>query len=151
MKKTTNNLFSMLLFTLFVFALQACSAGNGGDEPWKNNQLMEPSDLADMLNHPEAPQPIIFCIGPQAIIPNSIDIGPTGNKENLQKFRYQLEELPKDANIVIYCGCCPFSRCPNVRPAFNLLNEMKFTNQKLLNLKQNIKVDWIDKDYPISN
>jgi thiosulfate/3-mercaptopyruvate sulfurtransferase len=150
MKKTSFNLRSIILLALFAFALQACSAGNGGDDPWTAKQLMEPSDLADVLNQPDSPQPYIFCIGPQAIIPNSIDIGPAGNKANLEKFRKELKELPKDADIVIYCGCCPFSRCPNVRPAFKLLNEMKFTNQKLLNLKQNIKVDWIDQGYPLN-
>jgi len=51
---------------------------------------------------------------------------------------------------VIYCGCCPFEHCPNVRPAFQLLNEMKFTNQKLLNLSTNLKTDWIDKGYPVA-
>jgi len=149
MKNTATYLRSLILFALFAFVLQACSAGNGGGDPWTAKQLMEPSDLAKVLNDPEAQQPVIFCVGPQAIIPNSIDIGPAGNKENLKKLKKELEKLPKDANIVIYCGCCPFSRCPNVRPAFNLLNEMGFTNQKLLNLKQNIKVDWIDKGYPL--
>jgi hypothetical protein len=150
MKSFKTHLRSLILFAILAFALQACSAGNGGD-PWTAKQLLEPSDLVAVINNPQSPQPIIFCVGPQAIIPNSIDIGPTGNKENLKKMKKELEKLPKDANIVIYCGCCPFSRCPNVRPAFNLLNEMGFTNQKLLNLKQNIKVDWIDKGYPLSN
>ena len=60
-------------------------------------------------------------------------------------------ELVKVINIVIYCGCCPFEHCPNIRPAFNLLNEMGFTNQKLLSLQKNIKADCIDKGYPVSD
>jgi hypothetical protein len=60
-----------------------------------------------------------------------------------------LEKLPKDASIVVYCGCCPYRSCPNVRPAFNLLNSMGFKNHKLLDLPQNIKVDWIDHGYPV--
>ena len=43
----------------------------------------------------------------------------------------------------------PYKNCPNVRPAFTLLNEMKFTNHKLLDLPANLKVDWIDKGYPM--
>ena len=57
----------------------------------------------------------------------------------------------KKRNIVIYCGCCPFKDCPNIRPAFSLLNSMKFTNHKLLNLPLNLKTDWINHGYPMSN
>jgi thiosulfate/3-mercaptopyruvate sulfurtransferase len=62
--------------------------------------------------------------------------------------RQQLSKILKDARIVIYCGCCPLEHCPNVRPAFILLNDMKFTNAQLLNLEHNVKTDWIDKGYP---
>lgn len=150
MKTTTITLKMVYIAAFIAFVLQACAAANGGGDPWTKQQLMEPADLAKVLNDPQAPQPIVFNIGPQAVIKNSIDIGPAKDKTNLKKFREQLEKLPKDANIVIYCGCCPFSRCPNVRPAFSLLNEMGFKNQKLLNLTHNIKVDWIDHGYPIN-
>jgi thiosulfate/3-mercaptopyruvate sulfurtransferase len=61
-----------------------------------------------------------------------------------------VSKYPKDADIVIYCGCCPFKDCPNIRPAFNLLKEMNYTNTKLLNLPHNLKTDWADKGYPMS-
>lgn len=121
------------------------------DEPWTQKQLLEPADLAKTLNNSNAKQPYIFSIGPGATIKGSIDIGPVHDEENLNKFKDALSKLPKDADIVIYCGCCPFEHCPNIRPAFSLLNEMKFTNQKLLNLQHNLKADWIDKDYPVNN
>ncbi|MEP6468019.1 MAG: rhodanese-like domain-containing protein [Parafilimonas sp.] len=120
-------------------------------EPWTQDQLLEPGDLAKTLNNPQAKQPYIFSVGPAATIKTSIDIGPARDKENLNKLALQLDKLPKDADIVIYCGCCPFDRCPNIRPAFKLLNEMKFKNQKLLTLTQNVKVDWIDHGYPTNN
>ena len=120
-------------------------------EPWTQEQLLNPSDLAKTINNVNAKQPYIYSIGPAATIKGSIDIGPARDKENLDKLKEQLSKLPKDANIVIYCGCCPFEHCPNIRPAFTLLNEMKFTNQKLLNLEHNIKVDWIDKGFPVNN
>ncbi|HCS20823.1 MAG TPA: hypothetical protein DIW47_09730 [Bacteroidetes bacterium] len=59
--------------------------------------------------------------------------------------------MSRDAEIIIYCGCCPFSDCPNIRPAFEVLNELKFTNPKLLNLPKNLKADWIDKGYPMND
>jgi hypothetical protein len=80
-----------------------------------------------------------------------LDIGPAHEKTNLDRLKQELENLPRNADIVIYCGCCPFEHCPNIRPAFRLLNEMKFTNQKLLNIPHNIKTDWMDKGYPVQS
>jgi hypothetical protein len=122
---------------------------NYQNEPWSQKQLLEPADLARTISDPSAKQPVIISIGPGAVIKNSIDIGPAKEKANLDKLKQELKKLPKDASIVIYCGCCPFEHCPNVRPAFTLLNEMKFTNHKLLNLEHNIKIDWISKNYPV--
>lgn len=148
--KNIKNLCVKISAIVFLLLVSLNISAQNQTEPWTNQQLLEPADLAKVLNNPKAEQPIVFCIGPQALIQNSIDIGSTNNAENLKKLEKQLEKLPKDANIVIYCGCCPFKNCPNVRPAFNLLNEMQFENQKLLNLPRNIKVDWIDKGYPVS-
>jgi thiosulfate/3-mercaptopyruvate sulfurtransferase len=69
-------------------------------------------------------------------------------KENMDKLKKELGGLLKETNVVVYCGCCPFEHCPNVRPAIDVLKEMKFTNYRLLNLPHNIKTDWIDKGYP---
>lgn len=119
-------------------------------EPWKTGQLIEPKDLVAILNNPSSPQPLIFNIGPAGSIKNATDIGPASKKENLDKLKLLLSKEKTDRDIVIYCGCCPFKNCPNIRPAFKLLNEMKFSNQKLLNLTQNLKADWIDKGYPMA-
>jgi hypothetical protein len=121
---------------------------NADPEPWTAGQLMAPADLAAVLNNPGAKKPMVYSVGPGALIKGSIDIGPAHEKENLDKFKKALSHLPKNADIVIYCGCCPFDRCPNIRPAFTLLNEMKFTNARLLNLEHNIKTDWVSKGYP---
>lgn len=120
------------------------------EEPWKPEQLLQPADLAKALADPQAKKPYIFCVGPGAIIKGSIDIGPARDSSNLNKLRLQLGRLPKDAAIVIYCGCCPFVHCPNIRPAFTLLNDLKFSQPRLLNLEHNVRVDWIDKGYPVT-
>ena len=138
---------SVLMTILVAFITFSCQAQN---DPWTQQQLLAPSDLAKTLNNPKSPQPIIFAVGMQPIVKSSIEIGPTMVAENLNKLKQQLGKLPKNAAIVVYCGCCPFSRCPNIRPAMALLKEMQFTNYKLLNLPQNVKVDWIDKGYPMN-
>jgi hypothetical protein len=75
-------------------------------------------------------------------------MGPAHEKSNYEKLKLQLAKFSRNADIVIYCGCCPFEHCPNIRPAFTLMNEMGFTNQRLLNIQHNIKTDWISKGYP---
>lgn len=119
-------------------------------EPWTSNQLMEPADLAATISDPQSPQPFVISVGPGAVIKGSRETGPASQKANLKKLENQLDTLRRDANIVIYCGCCPFNKCPNIRPAFTLLNKMGFRNHKLLNLSHNVKTDWIDRGYPLS-
>ena len=144
-------ILSLLFFvmTTSVFATGELSSQVQND-PWTQQQLLAPAELAKVLNNPKSPQPIVFSIGMQAIIKGSIDIGPVMRADNLNSLKQKLTTLPKNSKIVVYCGCCPFSRCPNVRPAMALLKSMEFTNYRLLNLPQNIKVDWIDKGYPMS-
>ncbi len=141
----------ILLFSLSA-SIHAFSLTNtpGQGDPWSPEQLLAPADLAKTLNNPKTSQPIIFSIGMDAIVKGSVDIGPVMMKENLNLLKQKLEKLPKNSQIVVYCGCCPFSRCPNVRPAMDLLKSMQFSNYKLLNLPQNVKVDWIDKGYPMN-
>jgi hypothetical protein len=117
-------------------------------ENWTKEQLMQPADLAKVVNAGKD-LPVLLSIGPKAYIPNSVNIGMVKDKENLDKLKKELKSLPKDKKIIVYCGCCPFEHCPNVRPAIKVLMDMKFTNYQLLNLEHNIKTDWIDKGYPV--
>ena len=111
---------------------------------------MEPAELSSIIKE-NKPIPVIFSIGPGAIIPHSKDIGMIKEAENMAKFKVELASLPKDTQIVVYCGCCPYEHCPNVRPAIQLLKDMKFINYKLLDLPHNIKIDWVNKGYPTQN
>jgi thiosulfate/3-mercaptopyruvate sulfurtransferase len=149
MNKTRVVFISLFAFAVIVFAFYKLT-GQSGDEPWTQKQLLEPAKLAKILTEAGSPQPLVYSIGPMPIIKNSIDIGSAGEDDNLKKLEPDLGKLSRDADIVIYCGCCPFNRCPNIRPAFKSLNEMGFKNHKLLNLPHNIKVDWIDHGYPVS-
>lgn len=124
---------------------------NRQKEPWTEKQLMATAELAEKLNSGKTAGTYIFNIGPSGKIKNSITIGPTQQAENMARLKKQLAKIPKGSEIVIYCGCCPFESCPNIRPAFELLNEMKFTNARLLNIPKNLKVNWIDKGYPMQN
>jgi hypothetical protein len=123
----------------------------GQTEPWTTEQLLEPQSLAILINDSLASKPLIINIGPAGSIKGSIKIGPANDKDNLEKLRYLLSNEDKKRTTVIYCGCCPFKNCPNIRPAFLLLKKMKFTDPKLLNLPNNLKIDWINHQYPMAN
>lgn len=141
-------LISFLLLASLLFAFRQ-PVSEVQTDPWRQDQLMEPADLAQIINDSSAAKPVIYSVGPGTDIKGSTGFGPAQEKENLEKLKAALLKLPKDTSIVIYCGCCPFEHCPNIRPAFNLLNEMGFTNHKLLNLSHNIRVDWISKGFPV--
>lgn len=147
--KTKIILLSIISIALVAFAFKNFSVEES-KEPWTKEQLMEPADLAKIINTPSSKKPVIYSVGPGGHIKGSIELGPAQEKENLDKLKTAIGKLSKETEIVIYCGCCPFEHCPNIRPSFELLNEMKFTNHKLLNMPHNLKVDWIDKNYPMN-
>ncbi|MCW3161475.1 rhodanese-like domain-containing protein [Chryseobacterium oryctis] len=136
----------------FAFGLVICLAimvkAQIIEELWKPSQLMETKTLASLIEKNQAKKMLILSIGPDAVIKGSVNIGPTNDKGNVEKLKSYLKNVKKDKEVVIYCGCCPFSRCPNIRPAFKTLMSLGYKNAKLLNVPNNIKTDWIDKDYP---
>ena len=135
----------LFLIAILFFPFKNLLAQN--PENWTKDQLIQPSELATVLKSNKA-LPLIFSVGPAATIPHSVGIGMIKEKTNLDKYKKQLNKLPRNTKIVVYCGCCPYEHCPNVRPAIDVLKKMKFTNYYLLNLPHNIKTDWIDKGYP---
>jgi len=132
-------------FAIISFGFQQCKAQKPIN--WTKDELIQPSALAKTIES-NKDLPLIYSVGPGVVIPHSIDIGMVKDSQNLQKFKNSISKLSRETNIVIYCGCCPFDHCPDVRPAVALLKEMKFTNFHLLNLPDNIKTDWISKGYP---
>ncbi|MCU7550492.1 rhodanese-like domain-containing protein [Chitinophagaceae bacterium LB-8] len=146
-KKTIRILSCALVMAIFIVAT---AFAQFQDEPWKPEQLMAPSVLAEMINKPGSELPLIISVGPAGLIKGSVEAGPTSEKQNLKKLEKLLANESKSRSIVLYCGCCPFINCPNIRPAFSLLNKMGFTKHKLLNLSRNVKADWIDKGYPVN-
>ena len=116
-------------------------------------QLINPEDLVKILQSPKGVKPIILNIGPyllyvQAHIPGSEYIGAGSDPMGIASLRKRVKGLPHNKFIVLYCGCCPWSHCPNVRPAYNELHQAGFTKVKVLYIAGNIGTDWVDKGYP---
>lgn len=142
-------MFNRSLLSLIMFLWLGGLSAQTSTKPWTDDQLMNPEALANILRNPAAQQPLIFNIGPMENIKGATSIGPTKDKNNLAKLKQALSTIPKDRMVIIYCGCCPIRVCPNIRPAFVLLKEMKFTRPKLLNLEHNLKTNWIDLGFPM--
>lgn len=118
--------------------------------PWTDKQLIEPAALASAIKAGGSKIPLIYNIGVVEDIPGAQHIGAASKEESLQKLKKVVAGLPKNKAMVVYCGCCPFAKCPNIRPAFSALTKMGFTNVKLLNLATNLQTDWISKGYPLA-
>jgi thiosulfate/3-mercaptopyruvate sulfurtransferase len=106
-----------------------------------------------MLN--SADKPLVLQIGShvlyaEAHVPGSEYVGAAGTSAGLQALRERVAGLGKGQTIVIYCGCCPWGKCPNIRPAYELLQSLGFSNVKALYIPDNFGTDWVNKGYPVA-
>ncbi len=117
--------------------------------------LVQPATLAAQLKVQAQPAVVILQVGSRALfdqahIPGAVYAGPAGQPEGLPVLKSAVEKLPKDAPILIYCGCCPWSRCPNIAAAFDELQALKFTRVSVLYIAENFGADWVDHGYPVA-
>jgi thiosulfate/3-mercaptopyruvate sulfurtransferase len=115
--------------------------------------LINPEDLVNTLQSPKGEKPLVLNVGPhllymQAHIPGSEYIGAGSDSQGIESLRRRVKPLPRKTMIVLYCGCCPWSHCPNVRPAYNELHKAGFSNVKVLYIADNFGADWVYKGYP---
>lgn len=116
---------------------------------------IQPEDLVSVLKSSKVPKPLIIQVGfrvlyVQAHIPGSEYIGPASSPDSIRQLRKRVESLPRTQSIVLYCGCCPWNKCPNVNPASKELHSMGFKNVKILYIANNFGADWVDKGYPVA-
>jgi len=116
-------------------------------------QLLQPEDLVRILKNSEKEKPVILQVGSRVMfsqqhIPGSEYAGPGSTQSGIQALEDTVSSLPKNRRIILYCGCCPWDRCPNVGPAYRRLHELGFTNVKVLYLASNFGDDWVGKGYP---
>jgi thiosulfate/3-mercaptopyruvate sulfurtransferase len=135
-------------------AKQAAGAQHHASQ-WTAQQTVEPAALLREIAEPGSHHPIVVCVGFRTLyegahVPGASFDGPAMNAAGLADLRKWARNLPRSANIVIYCGCCPLAHCPNVRPAFAALHSMGFTHVRLLLLPQDFAHDWVEAGYPIS-
>jgi len=117
-------------------------------------QLIQPQELNRLLHAGGGDKPLVLQVGSrvlfaQAHIAGSEYVGPGSQDEGLQQLKTRVSMLPRKTLIVLYCGCCPWNRCPNIAPAIRLLRDLGFTRVKALYLADNLGTDWVEKGYPV--
>ncbi|BDC49119.1 hypothetical protein F183_A14350 [Bryobacterales bacterium F-183] len=120
-------------------------------DPWTAKDLMSPADLAALVEK-KSGVPVFYVGFPalykQAHIPTAKMTGPCRQQSGLDLLKAELASMPKNKEFVLYCGCCPWDHCPNVRPAWKMVKEMGFTKAKLVTIPTNLHTDWSSKGYP---
>ena len=96
----------------------------------------------------------MICVGfsflyESAHVPGSVLYGPARETSGLKSLEAAAQAWPRDRSVVVYCGCCPFKQCPNIRPAFAALKRMGFTRLRLLELDPDFRTDWLQKGLPV--
>jgi hypothetical protein len=127
---------------------------NAPAHAWTAADLVQPADLVKELDGASDSKPTVVCVGFPFLyrtghVPQAVLHGPARTAEGLAELRAWAKDLPRTTHVVIYCGCCPLTQCPNVSPAVTALREMGFTHVRVLDLPKNFATDWIGKGYPI--
>ncbi len=120
---------------------------DNGDIVYASNELIAPEVVAQKIINNEQGM-YIFNTGPVDDIKGAINIGPVEQAKYLDKFKQIVDTLDPTSKVYIYCGCCPLAVCPNLKPAYALLQAKGFAEYKVIQMVQGIEEDWISKGYP---
>lgn len=157
MTRTFRSLTLLALATWFLTThgtLSCLSAAPSPSDPWNSAQTISAADFAKELQQKHDRSPVIIYVGVRTLysgghIPGAVFQGPGSTEQGLANLKKFATTLPKDSNVILYCGCCPLDRCPNLRPAFTTLSEMGFSHLRVLILPTSFAADWVEKGYPV--
>jgi len=135
----------------FPLAFAALCFAQQTSDPWPKSDVIEPAALAELLKGEHTPEvisvafPVLYR---QKHIVHAVNAGPGSKPEGLEALKKAVAGLSKDADIVLYCGCCPMVKCPNIRPSYQALKDAGFTHVRVLDVPTNMHEDWYTKGYP---
>lgn len=123
-------------------------------DPWTSSETMQPAALAKMLTDKYTSVPTVVFVGFRSLyggghVPDASYHGTASTEQGLAELKAWAASLPRSTELVIYCGCCPMDKCPNVRPAYTALGSMGFKKVRVLVLPTSFAADWADKGYPM--
>ncbi len=128
--KTNQTTLAVLVAVLLGFSLNG-SLGWGGQsdqsgqipilptDPWQAVNLFKPEDLARSLTATNSEKPLLLFVGYSlpyqgGHIPGSKFIGQASKPEGIQALIGEVQDQPRERQIVLYCGCCPWDKCPDI-------------------------------------
>jgi 3-mercaptopyruvate sulfurtransferase SseA len=151
----TRRAFSLLPLGLVLACRESPSpdrkAPNAEDEL---GPRLAPSALAARMDDVKSGKIAVFYVGPDALfarghVPGARKLGAMESPETRRAFEQALAALPQEAEVVVYCGCCPTSSCPNVLPASAAIRATKRARAYVLDLPTRFATDWVDRGYPV--
>ena len=142
----------VLVTAFFVFGIQRPLPNPVGR--WQRSETMQPEELIIKIRDVGPSKPLIVFTGFMPLyrgghIPGAVFGGPASTPAGLETLKRVVENVPKNREIMLYCGCCPWEACPNVRPAIDLLHQLGFKQVKALIIASNLEADWTAKGYPL--
>jgi 3-mercaptopyruvate sulfurtransferase SseA len=145
---------TLLLAGMLAMPGTAARGAPAAKEVWQPSDLMEPQELAAILNASDREKPILASVGfdflyRAAHIPGSVNLGPGSKASGVEHLKQWASGIDKNTAVILYCGCCPWRQCPNVRPAFQAVRQAGLKRVKVLYLRDSLVRDWIDKGYPV--
>lgn len=124
------------------------------DDPWKPGGVLTANALRRTLEAKGKAGPVLLHVGFGVLyrgghIPGSEFAGPGSKLEGVNAINLALRDVPRERTVIIYCGCCPWGDCPNLRPAYRAAEKLGFKDVRVLYLPRSLKQDWIDKGYGV--
>ncbi|HEV2615924.1 MAG TPA: hypothetical protein VGU63_04855 [Candidatus Acidoferrales bacterium] len=121
---------------------------------WKDARQISPEELSKKLSGPVAGRPVVLQVGFKVLydgahIRGAIFAGPASTAAGLARLKAVATKIPRDKEVVIYCGCCPWEKCPTVHPAYDELRKMGFSKLVVLLIPQSFAHDWIGAGLPV--
>lgn len=144
-----------LLLSILVMAMAGVAAvSREAADFGAGTKFVQPAELAKELSNAKGTKPTILYVGPRFLfrgghIPGAVFHGQAVNPDGLREMKQWVEGLPRTQSIVLYCGCCPWDHCPNIRPAAEALEELGFKQFRVLQIATDFKTDWIGEGYPV--
>jgi rhodanese-related sulfurtransferase len=142
----------LLVTSLLALAVQRPQPNPVGK--WQASEVIRSEDLIIKVRDSGPSKPLIIFTGFMPLyraghIAGAVFGGPASSTAGLETLKQAVAKVPKSREIVIYCGCCPWEACPNVRPAIELLHELGYKQVKALVIPSNLEKDWTSKGYPL--
>ncbi len=123
-------------------------------DPWTSSETMQPAALAKILTDKSSSAPTVIFVGFRSLyvgghVPDASYHGTPSTEQGLAELKSWAESLPRSTDLIIYCGCCPMEKCPNIRPGYTALTGMGFKKLRVLVIPTSFAVDWAEKGYPM--